>query len=209
MRIRANQLVIVLGAFVTLTGVALAAVTRSTNPSSDQSVAVPAPPKPESAVPDRVAPVVKAMKELDLIRPSQEKLVEGFTLKKADGGTFQLSEHRGQVVFINFWATWCPPCQEEMPAMERLFQRSRKADLVMLAVSVDTDPKVVARFLNEQRFTFTVGLDPTMRLADAYGVRALPASFIVDRRGRLAAFAFGPRRWDDGAAQALIEGMSR
>ena len=160
---------------------------------------------------DRVTAVEleKAMKELDLIRPSREKLVDDFAVGKTDGGTFQLSEHRGKVVFINFWATWCPPCREEMPAMERLLQRSRKGDLVMLAVSVDTDPKVVVQFLNEQRFTFTVGLDPTMRLADTYGVRALPTSFIVDGRGRLAAFAFGPRRWDDGAAQALIEGMSR
>src|SRR5215510_11749143 len=209
MRIRANRLVIVLGAVVTLTGVALAAMTRFTTPSSDPAAASAAPPKPESAGRDRVGPVVQALKELDLIRPSQEKLVEDFTLKKADGGTFQLSEHRGKIVFINFWATWCPPCREEMPAMERLFQRSRNGDLVMLAVSVDADPKAVAQFLNEQRFTFTVGLDPTMRLADTYGVRALPASFIVDGRGRLAAFAFGPRRWDDGAAQALIEGMSR
>ncbi len=210
MRIRGNRLAIVLGTCVALTGVALAAVTRSTTPASDSS-ATAARPTPQSSRGDRVTAVEleKAMKELDMIRPSREKLVEDFALGKAGGGTFQLSEHRGKVVFINFWATWCPPCREEMPAMERLFQRSRNGDLVMLAVSVDTDPKVIARFLNDQRFTFTVGLDPTMRLADTYGVRALPASFIVDRRGRLAAYAFGPRRWDDGATQALIEGMSR
>jgi len=192
MRIRGKPLVIVLGTCIALTGAALAAMTRTTTPSSDPPAAVTALPK-----------------ELDLIRPSQVKRVEDFTLENADGGTFQLREHRGKVVFINFWATWCPPCREEMPAMERLFQRSQKGDLVMLAVSVDADPRAVAQFLNEQHFTFTVGLDPKMELANTYGVRALPASFIVDRQGRLAALALGPRAWDSPAAQVLVDGLSR
>jgi len=192
MRIRGKRLVIVLGTCIALTGGALAAKMRTTTPPSGPSAAVTALPK-----------------ELDLIRPSQDKRVEDFTLEKADGGTFQLSEHRGKVVFINFWATWCPPCREEMPAMERLFQRSQKGDLVMLAVSVDADLKAVAQFLNEQRFTFTVGLDPKMELANTYGVRALPASFIVDRQGRLAALALGPRAWDSPAAHVLVDGLSR
>ena len=168
-------------------------------------------PTPESSGRDRGVPaeVEKAIKELDLIRPTQEKLAEDFTLQQPDGGMFQLSKHRGKVVFINFWATWCPPCRDEMPAMERLFRRSQKDGLVMLAVSVDADPKVVAQFLKEQPFTFTVGLDPKMKLADTYGVRALPASFIVDRQGHLAGLALGPRSWDDSAAQALVERLSR
>jgi len=211
MRIGGSRLAIVLGTVIALTGIALAAMTRSTTPPTDRSEAVTARPKPESPGRDRVVPaeVAMAMKELDLIRPAQQKLAEDFTLKKADGGMFQLSEHRGQVVFINFWATWCPPCREEMPAMERLFQRSQKDSLVMLAVSVDADPTVVAQFLKEQRFTFTIGLDPKMKLADTYGVRALPASFIVDRQGHLAALALGPRTWDNRAAQMLVERMSR
>jgi peroxiredoxin len=211
MRIGGSRLAIVLGTVIALTGIALAAMTRSTTPPTDRSEAVTARPKPESPGRDRVVPaeVAMAMKEMDLIRPAQQKLAEDFTLKKADGGMFQLSEHRGKVVFINFWATWCPPCREEMPAMERLFQRSQKDSLVMLAVSVDADPTVVAQFLKEQRFTFTIGLDPKMKLADIYGVRALPASFIVDRQGHLAALALGPRTWDNRAAQMLVERMSR
>ena len=211
MRIRGSRLAIVLGTLIALTGIALATMTRSTTPPTDPSTAVTTQPKPESFGRDRGVPaeVEKAIKELDLIRPAQQKLAEAFTLKKPDGGMFQLSEHRGKVVFINFWATWCPPCREEMPAMERLFRRSQKDGLVMLAVSVDADPEVVAQFLKEQRFTFTVGLDPKMKLADTYGVRALPASFIVDREGQLAALALGPRSWDNSAAQTLVERMSR
>lgn len=93
--------------------------------------------------------------------------------------------------------------------MERLFQRSQKDGLVMLAVSVDADPKVITPFLEEQRFTFAIGLDPKMDLANAYGVRALPATFIVDPRGYLAAVALGPREWDNTASQALVQGLRR
>jgi peroxiredoxin len=153
--------------------------------------------------------VETAMKDLDLIRPSRQKLAVDFTVKIPGGGTFKLSEQRGKVVFINFWATWCLPCREEMPSMERLFQRTRRDGLVMLAVSVDADAKVITPFLKEQRFTFTVGLDPKMELASTYGVRALPSSFIVDREGYLAALALGPRAWDNAASQALVEGLSR
>jgi len=211
MRIRGGRLTIVLGTLVALTGIALATMTRSTIPPPDSSKVVTARPNPESPSRDRVVSteVQKAMKELDLIRPVQPKLAEDFTLKKPDGAIFRLSEHRGKVVFINFWATWCPPCREEMPAMERLFRQSQKDSLVMLAVSVDADPTVVTQFLKEQRFTFAVGLDPKMELANTYGVRALPASFLVDRQGYLATLALGPRSWDTRAARALVEGMSR
>ena len=208
MTIYGRRLAIALSALVALTGIAIAVVTRSTTPPTDPATAA-APATAESSTRDHVVAtdVEKAMKELSLIRPTQKKLAEAFTLTKPDGGVFQLREHRGKLVFINFWATWCPPCREEMPAMERLFRRNQQNGLVMLAVSVDADPTVVAQFLDAQRFTFTVGLDPRMKLADTYGVRALPASFIVDRQGYLAAQALGPRSWDSGAAQALVERM--
>src|SRR5262252_5824564 len=211
MTIRGNRLAIVLGTLIALTGIAFAVITRPRTPSTGPSTAGMARSMPASVGSDPVGPTAleQAMKELDLIRPAPGKLAEDFTLTRANGGIFKLSEHRRQVVFINFWATWCPPCREEMPAMERLFQRRQKGDLVMLAVSVDADPKAVAQFLNEQRFTFTVGLDPKMELANTYGVRALPASFIVDRQGRLAALALGPRAWDSPAAQVLVDGLSR
>jgi peroxiredoxin len=79
----------------------------------------------------------------------------------------------------------------------------------MLAVSVDADPQVVTPFTEERKFTFTVGLDPKMELANTYNVRGLPASFVVDRQGHLTALALGPREWDSAAGRALIEGLTR
>ena len=91
--------------------------------------------------------------------------------------------------------------------MERLWRSQKDAGLVMLAMTVDADPKLVTPFVERHKFTFTVGLDANMEVANAYGVRALPSSFVIDREGRLTAVAVGPRAWDNVAAHALIEGL--
>ena len=151
----------------------------------------------------------EAMRELDLIRPSRTKLAEDFTVPMVGGQRFKLSAERGKLVMINFWATWCPPCREEMPAMERLHRHHRDQGFVLLAVSVDAAPDKVQPFLDRYKLTFRVALDPTMDLANAYGVRALPSSFFVDRQGHLAALALGPRAWDNDASHSLVEGFLR
>jgi peroxiredoxin len=160
------------------------------------------------ARPGKVLPLAEAFKELDLVRPSRAKLAEDFTLPTLSG-PFRLSEHRGKVVMVNFWATWCPPCLEEMPAMERLYRRLKDGAFTLVAVSVDADPKKVAPFVTGHKLTFPIALDPKMDLANGYAVRALPSSFIVGPDGNLAALAIGPRHWDGDAALSLIEGMAR
>jgi len=202
-------LVIVITAFVT---------TRSgfTSPwaSAPVSGALRPAPAPAAASPGpapdgRRLSVDEAMRELDLVKPPRARAAEDFTLPMPDGRHFRLSDHRGKVVFVNFWATWCPPCREEMPAMERLYARQKDRALAMVAVSLDASPAVVAPYLAQGGFTFPVALDPRMDLASAYGVRALPASFIVDPRGVVVAMALGPREWDGPAASALVEGVAR
>lgn len=93
--------------------------------------------------------------------------------------------------------------------MERLWRQQRDNGLVMVAVSLDADPALVAPFVAKHGFTFPVALDPKLEVANAYGVRALPSSFLVDRHGGLAALALGPRVWDNDAAQSLIEALAR
>jgi peroxiredoxin len=170
-----------------------------------------APPATPSARarPGKVLPLAEAIKELDLIRPSRQKLAEPFSLATPGGGTVRLADHRGKVVMINFWATWCPPCLEEMPAMERLYRRQKDAGFTLVAVSVDAEPAKVTPFVTQHKLTFPIGLDPRMDLANAYAVRALPSSFIVARDGTLAALAIGPRHWDGDAAHSLVEGLAR
>jgi peroxiredoxin len=176
--------------------------------TSDPAPVTPAPSAAVAAGRARL-PLAEAIKELDLIKPARQKLADDFTVPTPGGATFRLADQRGKVVMVNFWATWCPPCLEEMPAMERLYRKHKDAGFTLVAISVDADPKKVTPFVSEHKLTMPIGVDPKMDLASTYGVRALPSSFIVGRDGNLAALAIGPRHWDNEAAHALVEGMLR
>ena len=189
-----------------LVGVALLAVlTEGPRDPASASTEDDAPVLTASAA--HASGVDDAARELDLIRPPRPKQASDFTVSLLGGETLRLKGQRGKPVLVNFWATWCAPCREEMPAMERLYLKHRERGFVVLAVSVDTDASLVKPFLERFKLTFPVALDAKMDLANAYGVRALPASFLIDRNGYLTALALGPRAWDNRAAHALVEGM--
>ena len=183
---------------------ALAAFTDVAAPATGADGA----PKPAPRT-GRVLKLEDAIRELDLIRPSRQKVAEDFTLKTIGGGSFRLSDHRGKTVLMNFWATWCGPCREEMPAMERLYQRHRDQGLVLVAISLDANPALVPPYVKESKLTFAVALDPKADVANKYGVRALPSSFVIDRQGTMTALALGPRAWDNDASHSLVEALTR
>jgi len=182
---------------------------RVAEPSARVEGTPPAAVPPERARRGRALPLAEAIKELDLIKPARTKLADDFAVPTPGGETFRLGDQRGKVVMVNFWATWCPPCLEEMPAMERLYRRHKDAGFTLVAISVDADPKKVNPFVSAHKLTMPIGVDPKMDLANTYGVRALPSSFVVGRDGNLAALAIGPRHWDNDAAHSLVEGMLR
>jgi peroxiredoxin len=121
-------------------------------------------------------------------------------------GPARLSDYRGRVVLVNFWATWCPPCRAEMPSMQTLYEAYRDRGFVVLAVSGDSQGReVVGPFVGEYRLSFPVLLDPRQRAQLRYGVGAIPTSFVVDRRGRVVSKEVGAVGWDSQAARALVE----
>jgi peroxiredoxin len=156
-----------------------------------------------------VAPARDAAAALGLIRPNPVRPAKDFQVSDLGQKPLRLSEFKGKVVFLNFWATWCKPCEAEMPSMERLWQRYRERGLVVLAVSTDADPGLVARFVKKYALTFPVGVDRDMQAANLYGVWALPSTFIVDKQGNRAFFANGPREWDGPAAVTLFDSLVR
>jgi peroxiredoxin len=202
---RQLALTAVVVAAAVIAGIGLFTILR-TEPDAPAVASTEAPSRAAGTAPAR--PILdEAVRELDLVRPTRLKRAEDFTVALLRGEPLKLSEQRGKPVMINFWATWCAPCREEMPAMERLYRRHREHGFVLLAVSVDADAALVRPFLEQHKLTFPVTLDSKMSLANAYGVRALPSSFLVDRDGNLAALALGPRAWDNRVAHALVEGM--
>ena len=120
-----------------------------------------------------------------------------FTLADLQGTPYRLADFRGKVVFLNLWATWCAPCQAEMPAMETLYRRLRGRDFVMLAVSQDAEgAAAVGPFVRQHQLTFPVLLDPDARLSPRYGVTGYPETFIIDRSGQVVEHFIGPAEWD-------------
>ncbi len=146
--------------------------------------------------------------DLGLIRPKPAQMAKDFKVATPDKGQLRLSDFKGKVVFLNFWATWCEPCKEEMPAMERLYQKYRDRGLVVLAISADSEgASVVNPFVKKYKFTFPIGLDPRMNVSSLYGVWAVPSTFIIDRQGKRILFANGPREWDGKAGHALFDSL--
>jgi peroxiredoxin len=105
-----------------------------------------------------------------------------FSVAAPDGTSLALGDFKGKVVLLNFWATWCEPCLEEMPALERLARTYRARGLVVVALSVDREGASVVRpYLERHRLTFPVGLDPQQAVARLYRVWALPSTLILSR----------------------------
>jgi peroxiredoxin len=119
-----------------------------------------------------------------------------FTFPGLDGKKVSLTDYRGKVVFLNIWATWCPPCRKEMPSMEKLYQQLKGEDFEILAVSVDTaGATVVGPFMNELHLSFPALLDTRGTAQNLYGTTGLPESFIIGRKGIIEKIIIGPTDW--------------
>jgi len=129
-----------------------------------------------------------------------------FALPGLNGAPVRLSDHRGKVALLNFWATWCPPCRAEMPSMEKLYQAHRGRGLVILAISGDrTGRQVVESFVQELGLTFPILLDSDGEVFAQYGVRGLPTSYLLDRQGRIVSGEVGARDWSGKTARQIVE----
>jgi peroxiredoxin len=117
--------------------------------------------------------------------PQQGFLAPDFELKTPTGETVKLSDLRGKAVLVNLWATWCPPCREEMQTIEKVYQEYKEQGFTVLAVNMtyQDNPLAVMPFVNEQKLTFPILLDETGHMGNAYQLRSLPSSYFIRRDG--------------------------
>jgi len=108
-----------------------------------------------------------------------------FTLKSKSGKNIKLSEHRGDVVMINFWASWCGPCRQEMPALEQLYRKYKDLGFVILGVNIDDDSNNAISMLNKSPVSFPILFDKNKKTSELYDVKAMPTTYLIDRNGNL------------------------
>ncbi len=142
----------------------------------------------------------------ELLAVGQRVQAPAFALPALDGPTVGLEGSRGNVVLLNFWATWCPPCRAEMASMEELYRAYRDRGLTILAISTDAGgAQVVEPFVQARGLTFPILLDPPGVVANRYAVRGLPTSYLVDRDGTIVSREVGARDWAGASARRLVE----
>ncbi|UCC57543.1 MAG: TlpA family protein disulfide reductase [Gammaproteobacteria bacterium] len=130
-----------------------------------------------------------------------------FALADMDDGQHRLADYHGKVILVNFWATWCPPCRREMPALEALYLKYRKQGLVVLAINQWEDADHVFAYMGQLNVfpTFPVLFDPESRVSADYGVKGLPTSFLINRQGKLVYRAIGGREFDHPEIERLLQ----
>ena len=147
----------------------------------------------------KVVPILQPMKDS---APTPD-----FSLVTPEGKKLSLKDFRGKVVLLNFWASWCVPCREEMPAMEKLYQEFRQKNFVVLAVAVKDRKQDAIDFAKELKLTYPIALDPDAQVGTLYGAWGLPATYLIGPKGEGLARGWGPADWYSPASRKLIQSL--
>jgi len=132
-----------------------------------------------------------------------------FTLNELSGAPAALSQYRGQVVLVNFWATWCGPCQQELPLLDQVYKKYKPAGFTLLGVNVDKDAPAVKDLLARKPLSFPVLLDPANSVSKAYHVDDMPSSVLIDRKGMIRYVHRGYKPGDENEYQDKIRQLLR
>jgi peroxiredoxin len=132
-----------------------------------------------------------------------------FTLAALTGQQAALSQYKGQVVMVNFWATWCGPCQQEMPLLDQMYKKYKPAGFTLIGVNVDKEGPAVKDLMARKPVSFPVLLDPANQVSKAYHVDEMPSSVLIDRKGEIRYIHRGYRPGDENEYQDRIRQLIR
>ena len=147
------------------------------------------------------------LRALGLAGYGRNESAPAFSAFMADGRRLSLSALRGKVVLLTFWATWCPPCREEMSVFERLHRDLGTSGLVVVGVNAREDPEPIVDYARANGLSFALAVDPDGKVGATYGVVALPTTFVIARDGRAVARGVGARAWGSDSARSLLRAL--
>ncbi|NOY09912.1 MAG: TlpA family protein disulfide reductase [Spirochaetes bacterium] len=162
---------------------------------------------PEQPENDTVKGVNEKFTKLGFQLPDRELPAINFELKNLQDKSISLESLKGSIVFLNFWATWCPPCRAEVPSMQRLYEKFKDRGLVILGVDLQEDKQKVQDFVKKESLTYPILLDSDGRTGRAYGARSIPTSYIIDKKGFILARTIGGREWDKPGIYELFDAL--
>ncbi len=143
--------------------------------------------------------------DVGIDRLSRVSTPAGLALSNLSGFGTRLSDFKGKIVFLSFWATWCSPCLSELPSIERLHNKLKDKNFTVVAINLKEPASEVKKFVKTHKLTFTNLLDPKGTAAVKFGVSSIPAAFILDKDGNVIGRANGARDWDTKKSAALFE----
>ena len=144
-------------------------------------------------------------KKLGVVPPKTSQPAPDFVVKNLKGQDVMLSDFNGKVVLLNFWATWCAACREEMTSMQNLYSSLGKDGVEVLAVSIDRwNEDRIQKYVETNNLTFPVLLDQNQKVRKQYHVRGIPTSYLIDGEGKIRGYASGARSWDSLDSQDLF-----
>ncbi|MGD8566487.1 MAG: TlpA disulfide reductase family protein [Gammaproteobacteria bacterium] len=129
------------------------------------------------------------------------------TVKTLDNNSIHISDYKGDVVYVDFWATWCPPCRKSFPWMEEMHQRYKDLGFKVVAISLDNKRAVIDQFLKTMNTSFTIAHDPSGKSASAFNVKGMPSSYLIDRHGNIHLTHMGFNSKDKSKLEAEIKNL--
>ncbi len=147
---------------------------------------------------------------MGIVKPRIEKNAPGFSLQNIHGETVDLRDFRGKPILLNFWATWCEACKEELPSMQRLYETLKDQGVEVVAISIDrSNFDRIRKYVEQYKLTFPILLDPDQKVRRSYFIMGLPTTYLIDGDGKLKGFASGARVWDSPDSIQVMQSLKQ
>lgn len=155
---------------------------------------------------DTGEPIAKPMQMTGFIEMQHARLVKDISFSDLQGNKVKISDYRGKLLLLNLWATWCPPCLKELPAIHQLKIDNADKDIAVVSLSIDAEPENIPAFLKKHGFKdFQTLIDPTSQIESIMPANVVPATYVFDGAGNLIGFMRGFLHWDDPAVQPYLD----